>query len=194
MGEERNMGSRAAKAEPRTAPAPAMPDFELESHIFYLFTQIFGRRNRHLVETLRPLRLGVPQWRILAVLHERAGCTMSELADFTTIDRTTLTRALDRMARDRLIERRGDAQDRRSVRLSLTAAGATAFRSVLPRVLEQNERAMRGFAADERTALRAALHRMVRNLDPDYDHRNGAWLSGRKAATADNHRKQGEAS
>jgi DNA-binding MarR family transcriptional regulator len=188
------MGGRAANTEPRTAPVPATPDFELENHIFYLFTQIFGRRNRHLEETLRPLRLGVPQWRVLAVLHERAGCTMNELADFTTIDRTTLTRALDRMARNRLIERRGDAEDRRSVRLSLTASGAAAFRRVLPRVLEQNERAMRGFDAEERAALRSALHRMVRNLDPDYDHRNGAWLSGRETDTNNTHANQGEAS
>jgi DNA-binding MarR family transcriptional regulator len=188
------MAGRAVKAEPRTAPAAAPAVFELESHIFYLFTQIFGRRNRHLAEKLRPLRLGVPQWRVLAVLHERAGCTMNELADFTTIDRTTLTRALDRMAQDGLIERRSDAQDRRSVRLSLTAAGAAAFRRVLPRVIEQNERAMRGFGAAERAALRAALHRMVRNLDPDYDRRNGAWLSGGDSATIDTHGKQGEVS
>ena len=185
------MGGRAIKTEPRWAPAPSRPSFELESHVFYLFTQIFGRRNRHLAEKLRPLRLTVPQWRVLAVLRERAGCTMNELADFTTIDRTTLTRALDRMVRDGLIERRSDALDRRSTRLMLTAAGAAAFRRVLPRVVEQNERAMQGFDEGERAALRALLHRMIRNLDPDYDRRNGAWLGDRRF---DTHDQQGEPS
>ena len=60
--------------------------------------RILGRRNLALAEKLKPLGISVPQWRILAVLQERAGCTMNELADVSTIDRTTLTRALDRMA------------------------------------------------------------------------------------------------
>jgi hypothetical protein len=48
-------------------------------------------------------------------------------------------------------------------------------------VLAHNERAMRGFGASEVAELRAHLHRMVRNLDADYDQRNAAWLAGRAA-------------
>lgn len=183
------MSTRALRSAARAAPAPS---FEIESHVFYLFTQILGRRNLALAEKLKPLGISVPQWRILAVLQERAGCTMNELADVSTIDRTTLTRALDRMAETGLVARRGDARDRRSVRLSLTAAGKDAFRRVLPLVIEQNERAMRGFAPDEVAGFRARLHRMVRNLDPDYDQRNAAWLAGR--VPADNRRNRGETS
>lgn len=161
------------------ARAPAQPGFALDSHIFYLFTQILGRRNRHLQETLKPLGIGVPQWRVLATLQECPGCTMNALADLTTVDRTTLTRTLDRMVHDRLVARRSDAQDRRSVRLYLTPAGEAAFRQVLPRVIAQNERAVSGFSAEERTAFRTLLHRMVRNLDPDYDRRNAPRLSRR---------------
>jgi DNA-binding MarR family transcriptional regulator len=185
------VGHRALRSVARAAPAPS---FALESHVFYLFTQILARRNLALAEKLKPLGVSAPQWRILAVLQERAPCTMNELAQVTTIDRTTLTRAVDRMAETGLVARRGDARDRRSVRLSLTAAGKEAFRRVLPRVVEQNERAMRGFAASELADFRAQLHRMVRNLDPDYDHRNAAWLAGRAAAIADNRRNRREAS
>ncbi|HXZ01887.1 MAG TPA: MarR family transcriptional regulator [Stellaceae bacterium] len=183
------MGGRALRSVARAAPS-----FEIESHVFYLFTQILGRRNVALAEKLKPLGVSVPQWRILAVLQERAGCTMSELAGVTTIDRTTLTRAVDRMVETGLVARRNDAQDRRSVRLSLTAAGKDAFRRVLPRVLEQNERAMRDFTASEITEFRAQLHRMVRNLDPDYDHRKAAWRAGRAAAIAENRHNRREAS
>lgn len=181
------MAGRAAKSLARTAP-PALREFDLEGHIFYLFTQIFGRRNRLLAEALRPLGITVPQWRILAVLRSRADCTMNQLADLTTVDRTTLTRALDRMARDRLIERRVDPDDRRSVRLRLTAAGSEAFRQVLPRVIDENERAMDGFSAGDRAALLETLHRMVRNLDPEYDLRNAR----RTFSSANTRRNKGE--
>ena len=76
------------------------------------------------------------------------------------------------MARDGLVARRGDALDRRSVLLHLTAKGQEAFRLVLPRVIEQNERAVAGLSTAELTAFRQTLHRMVRNLDPAYDARN----------------------
>jgi DNA-binding MarR family transcriptional regulator len=183
------VGHRAVRSVAREAPS-----LELDSHVFYLFTQIIGRRNLALVEKLAPLGITVPQWRILAVLQERAHCTMSELADVTTIDRTTLTRTLDRMVETGLVARRADARDRRSVRLSLTVAGKDAFRRVLPLVLEQNERALNGFSAAERAQFRAQLHRMVRNLDPDYDHRNATWLAGRVAAVTQNRRNRREAS
>lgn len=178
----------------RSGARAALPPFEIESHIFYLFTQILGRRNVALAEKLKPLGVSVPQWRILAVLQDRAGCTMSELAGITTVDRTTLTRSVDRMVETGLVARRGDAQDRRSVRLWLTAAGKATFRQVLPLVIEQNERALQSFAASELTQFRAQLHRMVRNLDADYDYRNAAWLAGRVAANAENRRNRREAS
>jgi DNA-binding MarR family transcriptional regulator len=168
------VANRALRSAARTKLAkPPTPAFRLDDHIFFLFTQIFGRRNRQLAAKLKPLAVTVPQWRILAVLHERAGSTMNELADLTTVDRTTLTRALDRMVRGDLVTRRSNAHDGRSIRLYLTTAGEAAFRRVLPRVLEQNERAVRGFSAAELAALRTMLHRMIGSLEPGSDRRNG---------------------
>ena len=158
-------GAGRAKAK-RTV---AQPEFHLESHVFFLFTQIFGRRNRQLAEALRPLAISIPQWRVLAVLHEFPDITMMRLSDLATVDRTTLTRALDNMVERRLVERRSDAADRRSIRLRLTASGLDAFFRVLPHVVGQNERAMAGFAKPELAALRAMLHRMVDNLDGAID-------------------------
>jgi DNA-binding MarR family transcriptional regulator len=155
------------RTKPRLKPIAVQPEFHLESHVFFLFTQIFGRRNRQLAEALKPLAISIPQWRVLAVLHERPDMTMNQLSDLATVDRTTLTRALDNMVRRKLVERRTDAQDRRSIRLSLTATGSAAFFKVLPRVIEQNERALAGFTKNEGAALRSMLHRMVDNLDQE---------------------------
>jgi DNA-binding MarR family transcriptional regulator len=155
---------RERRARSMLTVAASHPAFHLESHVFFLFTQIFGRRNRQLTEALKPLAISIPQWRVLAVLHERPGLTMNQLADLATVDRTTLTRALDAMVRRRLVERRADTRDRRSVRLHLTETGNAAFFQVLPRVVEQNERAMAGFTEAEGAVLRSMLHRMFDNL------------------------------
>jgi len=168
--------------------------FDLEGHIYYLFTQIFGRRNRHLAEKLASHGVTVPKWRVLAVLHERPGVTMNELADFTTVDRTTLTRTLDQMVEDRLVERRNDARDRRAVRLHLTGRGQDVFARILPLVLAENERATQGIAAAELAQVGRTLNRMVRNLDPDYDRRNARWLASPVAPMEHNRRTKGVAS
>ena len=180
-------------AELRALPA-GRRSFDLEGHIYYLFTQIFGRRNRQLAEKLAPFEITVPKWRVLAVLHERPGVGMNQLADFTTIDRTTLTRTLDQMVEDRLVERRDDARDRRAVRLHLTGRGGEIFDRILPLVMDENERATQGIATGELAQFGRTLRRMVRNLDPDYDERNATWLAGSAAPNQSNRRTKGVAS
>jgi DNA-binding MarR family transcriptional regulator len=66
--------------------------FALDRHPFFWLTQVIAARDRELAQGLRDYGLRVPEWRALAALYSKKRCTMSELADFATIDRTTLTR------------------------------------------------------------------------------------------------------
>ena len=138
----------------------------LEQHLFYLFGQALGRRDRMLRHALKPLRMEVDQWRILAALHAREGCSVTVLADTTAMDRTTLTRALARMRAKQLVERRRDEFDRRASRLRLSAKGRRLYERALPIVLKQNELAVVGMKADEIAAFRAQLWRIIHNLAP----------------------------
>jgi len=135
----------------------------LEQHLFYLFGQALGRRDRMLRQALKPLRIEVDQWRILASLHEREGCSVTALADTTAMERTTLTRALARMGAKHLVERRRDEFDRRATRLRLSAKGRRLYERALPIVLKQNDLAVVGMHADEVAALRAQLWRIIPN-------------------------------
>jgi DNA-binding MarR family transcriptional regulator len=143
------------------------PAFDLDSHIFYLLTQVFARRNRDLARSLKPLGVTVAKWRVLAVLGDRDGATMSQLAELSSIDRTTLTRTLDQMVRDGLVERRAGPSDRRIVHLHLTGSGRDLLAAVLPIVMTQNQRAIGGVGANDLAMLRGTLRRMIENLDGD---------------------------
>ena len=164
-----------------SATARPRPVFVLEDHLYYLFTQIVGRRNRHITQKLRPFGVSVPKWRVLAVLYARPGAAMTELADLTTIDRTTLTRTVDRMARHGLVGRRADSRDRRRVRLYLRGAGRSTFARALPPVLEQNVRSTRGIPARALAQFRRTLSRIIRNLDADQDASRGGPRRARRA-------------
>jgi DNA-binding MarR family transcriptional regulator len=146
---------------------PARPEFELESHVFFWLTQVIGARDRRLNLALREFGLRVPEWRALAALHSRRDCTMSELAELASIDRTTLTRTVDRMQEAGWLARLSDGADMRITRLSLTAAGERLFSRVWPTVAQLNDAAMAGLSPAAVDRLRSALAQMKSNLDEE---------------------------
>lgn len=62
------------------------------------------------------------QWAVLVRLDLSEGLKQSELAELLDLQPITLTRLLDRLAENGLIERRPDPNDRRANRLYLTPA------------------------------------------------------------------------
>jgi DNA-binding MarR family transcriptional regulator len=144
-------------------------DFDLDRHVFFWLTQVIGARDRELAQGLREFGLRVPEWRALAALYARQretrGCTMSELADLATIDRTTLTRTIDRMEEAGWLTRLADAEDMRVTRLALTAAGRKMFDRIWPTVQRLNELAIAGLPRSDIQLLQKILGRMRANLE-----------------------------
>lgn len=62
------------------------------------------------------------QWAVLSRLNHYEGLKQSELAELLDLQPISLTRLLDRLAENGLIERRPDPSDRRANRLYLTPA------------------------------------------------------------------------
>ena len=70
----------------------------------------------------RARRLGITraQWAVMARLEHAEGLKQSELAEILDIQPITLTRLVDRLCANGMIERRLDPHDRRARRLHLT--------------------------------------------------------------------------
>jgi MarR family transcriptional regulator for hemolysin len=62
------------------------------------------------------------QWAVMARLDRSEGLKQAELAEMLDLQPISLTRLLDRLSDNGLIERRSDPEDRRAKRLFLTAA------------------------------------------------------------------------
>src|SRR5438067_416292 len=62
------------------------------------------------------------QWAVLARLARYEGLKQTELAEMLDLQPITLTRLLDRLCQNELIERRADPEDRRAKRLFLRPA------------------------------------------------------------------------
>jgi MarR family transcriptional regulator, organic hydroperoxide resistance regulator len=161
------MARRLAPKRGAQARSPAGRDpfaFKLDRHIFYLFGQIYGRRDQQLAKSLRPFRLSVPQWRVLAALVDLGTSTINRLSDLTVVDRTTLSRTLDRMERNGLVARKRVEADKRSYEMRLTAGGRAMFRRIWPVMSYHNARAIAGLSERELARLKAIIKKMIANV------------------------------
>ena len=142
-----------------------MPTFDLEGHSFFWMTQVIACRDRQLALELKGEGLRVPEWRALASLHAKKSLSMSELSDLASIDRSTLTRTMDRMQKAGWVTRLSDSDDMRVTRLALTAAGQRLFARVWPTVDRLNKAAAAGLPESALGMLRWTLEQMRQNLD-----------------------------
>jgi DNA-binding MarR family transcriptional regulator len=101
---------------------------------------------------------------VLGVLWRNEGLTQSELARRLHIRPATLTRALTRMGKAGLVERRPDEEDQRISRVYLTDAGRAKRESVEDAWRALEEEALEGFTPEERALLSRFLLRLRENL------------------------------
>jgi DNA-binding MarR family transcriptional regulator len=69
--------------------------------------------------------LSVPQLRVLAFLGRCPGASLSAVADLAGVANATASAMIERLVRRRLVVRKADPDERRRVKLALTARGAT---------------------------------------------------------------------
>jgi len=139
--------------------------FDLDGHLFFWVTQVQARRDLQVAVALEPHGLRVPAWRTLASLRARDRCTMNELAELTALERSTLSRTVDRMVDDGLVVRMADERDLRIVRLGLAPAGRRLFDEIAPRIDALNRAAVAGLPEGMEGVLRWALQQVRANLD-----------------------------
>lgn len=105
------------------------------------------------------------QGRILYVLWQGDGISISQLSSQTSLANTTLTSMLDRMEHSGLIRREPSPRDRRQQLIFLTET-AFSLRDDYERISQQaNERYYRGFTEDEIRVFEGYLQRVLDNLE-----------------------------
>ena len=76
--------------------------------------------------------LSIPEWRVMAVLGERAPRSTQEVIETTEMDRVKVSRAVIRLAGKALLVRRPHPQDQRAQILRLSRRGLDVYRRIVP--------------------------------------------------------------
>ena len=147
-----------------TAAAQRLAEMGLENFAPYLMNRIMGRYNAALQTEMVALGLTTPQMRSLAVLSVVDGILIRELAVYAVVQQSTLSRALDALAKDGLIKRETDSEDSRATRVFLTDTGREAYERLWPHMSGAYEAMFRGVDEDAQRAFVATLKTMLRNI------------------------------
>jgi MarR family transcriptional regulator for hemolysin len=104
------------------------------------------------------------QWVVLIRLDRSEGLKQSELAEILDLQPISLTRLLDRLAENGLIERRADPNDRRANRLYLTPAARPVLEQLATLGLGMMETVLDGLDGKANERLLRDLTLMKDNL------------------------------
>lgn len=101
------------------------------------------------------------QYRTLVVLASRGPQNLAGLADAVGVTPATATRMCDRLVRKDLIRRRTEREDRRQLRVALTAKGRSLVDAVTDRRRWEIARILKEISAEERAVLVQVLGRFT---------------------------------
>ncbi len=141
-------------------------DNEIADCPYYLLTRASlattGVLRRHLGEAgygqVRPAYIGV-----LMCLWSEDGRQAGQLGRCAGLEPSTMTGLLDRMARDGLLERRPDPDDRRAQRIFLTDQGRAAEEPVTEVVESMLAQMMDGLDEDDVDVFKQILRQVLAN-------------------------------
>jgi DNA-binding MarR family transcriptional regulator len=147
--------------------AGEIADFGHETYLLHLLAAASSHRDRTLGRHFEPLGLTVDKYRSLVAVARLPGCTMKELSQVTSIDRTTLTRMVDQMVAAGWVTREHAVRDRRLVQLSLTPDGLALGRKAVRLVTDANRQAAVDLTVSEISAAARTLETVLHNLISD---------------------------
>ena len=130
---------------------------------------LISRAVRSEIRRHRPASLTLPQFRALAFINAHPQSSASDLAEFLVLTRPSVSKLVDDLVKQRLVSRRGDAEDRRRLMLSVTALGKKR--------LDVAFELARGLIAEQLATLkepdRAAVTRAMNLLRPRFSPSTG---------------------
>ena len=108
------------------------------------------------------------QYLYLVRICEQPGLIQDKLADRIKVDRTTAARAIQKLERNGLVEKRPDAVNKKIKRLFPTDKGSSLYPLLMREHEHSNRVALAGFTESEADTLFALLHRVRKNTEKDW--------------------------
>lgn len=140
-------------------------ELDLDDYFPYLINRVgvalvttFG------MDPLGRYHLSIAMWRALVALSVNGGQRLVDLSAMTSIDVSTLSRMVTRLARLGLAAKMRSKKSDREVVVKLTPKGRTVLTGLIPTALRFEQAAIAGIPQSDLNVVKRALHQMHKNM------------------------------
>jgi DNA-binding MarR family transcriptional regulator len=109
--------------------------------------------------------LSITQWRIMAVLGEFPDSSADEVSNKTQIEKSILSRAINKLLQRKLIQRTFSAEDKRRSILTLTNTGHEVYDEIVPLSYEYEKTLLTCFSEQEKRQFHLLLERLYQHTE-----------------------------
>ncbi|MBY0598995.1 MarR family winged helix-turn-helix transcriptional regulator [Bacillus bingmayongensis] len=118
----------------------------------------------------KEMDLSKGQYLYLVRICENPGIIQEKLAEFIKVDRTTAARAIQKLEKQGLIEKRSDAENKKNKNLFPTKKGEQLYPLLKREEEYSHHAALEGFSKEEIDTLFQLLHRARKNVEVDWEY------------------------
>lgn len=104
-------------------------------------------------------------WAVLSTIQHHDKTTPATVASFIGIDRAAITRHLDRLEKQELVQRHHSSTDRRAVNIKLTQKGTFLISELATESVATNTKFTAGLDQSEIEAVQSIIKKMLSNSD-----------------------------
>lgn len=141
------------------------PQLDLANYLPYLVNRLGSALVANFSETsLAPFDLTIDMWRLLAALSNRGVQRQVDLVGMTSIDASSVSRLVTRLARMGLVTRKRSETSSREVVIELTAKGRALVDRIIPNAHKLEAMAAAGVPAKDMAVVKRTLQRMYENM------------------------------
>ena len=157
-------------------PAGEFP-FAPGYYVLHLAVVLDHHRDVRIEKLLRDSGVSLAGHRAMRIISHFGPVTMGELADYAIIDRTTLTRIVDQLVDQAMVERSTPAGDRRKIVLTLTTKGRR-IHTAMRRAISRSDEALLRDLPERDLRIAARLQRTIieRLIDDERLARRLLWI------------------
>lgn len=134
----------------------------VDTYLLYLMARASSVASAEFHDEVRAQGVSIPVWRVLASLKGAPdGLTVGELTRSCLANQPAISKTVDKLVAQGLVDRHADPDDRRRVWVRLTAAGEERVDGLIARAEAHQARLIAAIGPEEAEILKAALKRVI---------------------------------
>lgn len=142
------------------------PVLTLERFLPYRLSILSNKVSTMIADTYQDkFALSITEWRIMAVLGEYPGSSADEISSKTQIEKSILSRSVNRLLKRHLIEREVSDTDRRRSHIKLSDMGRAVYEEIVPLSYEYENALLNCFSEEEQQLFSQLVDRLYQHAD-----------------------------